>query len=1336
MEQLNLDNFNLIIPNTHYKNLKTEVIEEKSKKHSMEKLDYGKINCSTKDLLKEKDKKIEILQEQMLQLQKKLEQQKPNKNYKPFNQNNNSNSANNINYSNLNFNTSTNFPLKSEIKKIWEEFALVSLLDNFIDYENQPEIIFHLVSEVFLITEKLISELCLDIYQKISQSLNIINDKNFINDIEKTSRPLIKEHLNKTFAGTNNQQFIDKVINLFNNSAKKIMGDERENSEKIQEIVGGTDFKLMIKKIKDIILFTKFNDQQLYFKIEKDFNKRLVEKIKIKNNYEKKNYLIINDNNKEDINGVIILKPPVLKSGFPLNNDFKTIIILYEKEGNIKSYKNIVNINNNENANDNRKNNKILDVKIKKILPKNKLKNQHNNIEIKVDEYNSYISSNKQENNRHLKRDFHNEEIINTVFTKEQRNSYQILSNNINLKSKLKEEKINLKTDLNIKENKNQNEYINKESNIINNYENEEKNMIIIKNNFDENNQSKNKNNDKHLSEKRNINNKKKHRPQLSDQILKNNSSKNIFDYMHKDLLNSSSSKKYQNLTKDINNSFNQNHFITYNNYEVNRNISLNYSSDHEEEEDNKNEKEIIFHNNTAKEVFNVPDNYKKKNIKDFDEEEIKNKILRNTNNNQKIIKLNQIFFNPNEKNTILKNQGNTINYNQLKGKFKNSLNKLNAKNVSKNFQNLRINNNKNYKKILKSTNNNNQKKKNIINYYKTNNVYEGTDFNNNEYYNQLRITAVDMYNSNLIHPKIDNNNIYTKNNNKTNNKINHNNNNKYEHEQELVLFKKYKTTNLISNKIKNNFNKITKKNCKIIPMVKMKTHQNQYNANNNNNKEQNRKSSIKNNQILFDYSNSVTDNYRKIIRKNNNINNFIMDNNNLMSFHSKKKINFDNKNKNKNETNIIINEGNNIENIENDQRNNILKSDKYNNYLLKQNKNKNKNKSLNKDKKYIKEILYPDIRDNNLIENNFYDINNTGYKIKNLNINYFNIIQPNKLYIDQNSIRSKSRPSDCERNKILINYNNFNKNIIKNLNHNNINYKINENNINNNKLIFNKVNNLKKKNSSQENSNRINLNNNLPNNRLNKNNKKHNKLNLVKNNTNNKMDNYNLAKNPLRIISDLTNIEKITEQIKNEKRVLIKIKGHKNINKVSRAKEEQIRSENDNNDNIYIINNNEKNCLTIEDINNQSSNDTSRKKNKYHIMNNKHISYVKIPKKANNNEVRPASGGVRYIEKYYNKFNSEYINQMSNNLNNKEINDLRSSYNLIEKERRNNNKNNIEINNQNNIKFNDSNNYDNKNINYENDNRKIFNKKINKNINELNIMTTYNYNSFRKNKK
>ena len=174
MKQLESDNFDLLIENTHYKNIKTEVIDDKSQKNPIEKIDYSKINCSTRDLLKEKDKKIESLQEQMLILQKKLEQQQPNNNnnnyYKSYNSNN-SNSTNNINYTNLNCNTSTNFPLKSEIKKIWEELALVSLLDTFIDYEKQPEKIFHFVSEIILITDKILSELCFNMYSTLSSIL-------------------------------------------------------------------------------------------------------------------------------------------------------------------------------------------------------------------------------------------------------------------------------------------------------------------------------------------------------------------------------------------------------------------------------------------------------------------------------------------------------------------------------------------------------------------------------------------------------------------------------------------------------------------------------------------------------------------------------------------------------------------------------------------------------------------------------------------------------------------------------------------------------------------------------------------------------------------------------------------------------------------------------------------------------------------------------------------------------------------------------------------------------------------------------------------------------------
>ena len=118
--------------------------------------------------------------------------------------------------------------------------------------------------------------------------------------------------------------------------------------------------------------------------------------------------------------------------------------------------------------------------------------------------------------------------------------------------------------------------------------------------------------------------------------------------------------------------------------------------------------------------------------------------------------------------------------------------------------------------------------------------------------------------------------------------------------------------------------------------------------------------------------------------------------------------------------------------------------------------------------------------------------------------------------------------------------------------------------------------------------------------------------------------------------------------------------------------------------------------------------------------MNNKHFSYVKIPKKLQNNEVRSISGGVRYIEKNENnyKHNTEYVNQI-NNLNNNEMNGVRGSYVMIEK-KRNSNKN-IHNNKGNNMNLNGDN------------NMATFNGIFNKNNFFLNEMSNYEYNSFRK---
>ena len=191
-------------------------------------------NTINKDLLKEKDKKIEDLQKQCEELKKQLEIKKEIKG------DNNALKYKKKNILDNSFNTSTNFPVKNEIKKTWEELALVSILDTFIDFESEPEKIFHLMCEMILIMDKLINDLCKKIYEKVSLSLNIpANDTKFINDIEKISRPLIKEHLNKIFIQTEGKPFLDKFIYLFQSSYNNnnILNYNQKDKDILEQII-------------------------------------------------------------------------------------------------------------------------------------------------------------------------------------------------------------------------------------------------------------------------------------------------------------------------------------------------------------------------------------------------------------------------------------------------------------------------------------------------------------------------------------------------------------------------------------------------------------------------------------------------------------------------------------------------------------------------------------------------------------------------------------------------------------------------------------------------------------------------------------------------------------------------------------------------------------------------------------------------------------------------------------------------------------------------------------------------------------------------------------------
>ena len=246
-------------------------------------------------------------------------------------QNNNNNNNNNNCFSN---NTSSNFPIKNEVKNIWEKFAKVDLLNNFIEFENEPEIIYHLICELISLSDKMIKEHSTSKYKEIIKIMGVKNNSIIIKDIETQFKNFMKEHLNEIFNYFQDKTFINDYKKQLKNIVKNSINCINDKNMLIfEDILEQNEFNDMLKNINDIILFTQFNEPSLYFKIENKYENRKIKYMKI-NNENKNEYIIINNQGKLNgfINTVVLLEPPTVKSGFIYCNELKPILIITNKE--------------------------------------------------------------------------------------------------------------------------------------------------------------------------------------------------------------------------------------------------------------------------------------------------------------------------------------------------------------------------------------------------------------------------------------------------------------------------------------------------------------------------------------------------------------------------------------------------------------------------------------------------------------------------------------------------------------------------------------------------------------------------------------------------------------------------------------------------------------------------------------------------------------------------------------------------------------------------------------------------------------------------------------------
>ena len=255
-------------------------------------------------------------------------------------------------------NTSSNFPLKKEIKELWEKFARIDILNNFIDFENEPEIIYHIISEMFLLSSKLIKEKSENKYKEIIRVMGIKNNSMNIKDIGTQFKNFIKEHLNEIFKDLEANNFIneykEKIKNIFKDNILKEKNNITNKDELIKifsEILEQSDFNEIIKDINNLVLIAQYNEPSLLFNIEPNIKNRKIRLIKIKN---KKNYIIPNDNTNKNIYYIIILNPPEIKNGIYYFNDLKQILMpitsnYSDNSKIIKEEEEIIDISNNDN---------------------------------------------------------------------------------------------------------------------------------------------------------------------------------------------------------------------------------------------------------------------------------------------------------------------------------------------------------------------------------------------------------------------------------------------------------------------------------------------------------------------------------------------------------------------------------------------------------------------------------------------------------------------------------------------------------------------------------------------------------------------------------------------------------------------------------------------------------------------------------------------------------------------------------------------------------------------------------------------------------------------------
>ncbi|MCQ2818401.1 MAG: hypothetical protein MJ252_14130, partial [archaeon] len=153
----------------------------------------------------------------------------------------------------INNDTGSNFPSSPQIIQTWSDFAKGDIINNFLEFEDYPEIIFHLTQELFILVKEMIIEMEDNYYHKIADILHIEldnnkNSKNYL-QIKESLSILLRENLETVFNDEEYyNKFIEEYTDFFNKNVNKC-------NEDFNKMIKNKEFQSMVQNVKMILLF-------------------------------------------------------------------------------------------------------------------------------------------------------------------------------------------------------------------------------------------------------------------------------------------------------------------------------------------------------------------------------------------------------------------------------------------------------------------------------------------------------------------------------------------------------------------------------------------------------------------------------------------------------------------------------------------------------------------------------------------------------------------------------------------------------------------------------------------------------------------------------------------------------------------------------------------------------------------------------------------------------------------------------------------------------------------------------------------------------------------------